>query len=55
MLLYHFGSGQNFPLSSFVEVLLEFCLMQLTHLMPTTITFLAVFMHLCETFLGWRP
>jgi hypothetical protein len=43
------------PLSSFFLMLLEFYRLQLQHLSPNSITLVAVFVHLCEMFVGVRP
>jgi hypothetical protein len=43
------------PLSSFFLVLLEFYGLQLQHLSPNSITLVAIFIHLCEMFVGVRP
>lgn len=54
VLLDHFGSGLNFPLSRFMEAVMEFYQIQLTHLGATSVTFLAVFVHMCKAFLARR-
>jgi hypothetical protein len=43
------------PLSSFFLVLLEFYGLQLQHLSPNSITLVAIFIHLCEMFVGVWP
>jgi hypothetical protein len=43
------------PLLSFFLVLLEFYGLQLQHLSPNSITLVAIFVHLCEMFVGVRP
>jgi hypothetical protein len=43
------------PLSSFFLMLLEFYGLQLHHLSPNSITLVAIFIHLCEMFVGVRP
>jgi hypothetical protein len=43
------------PLSSFFLMLLEFYGLQLQHLSPNSITLVAIFIHLCEMFVGVRP
>jgi hypothetical protein len=43
------------PLSSFFLMLLEFYGLQLQHLSPNSITLVAIFVHLCEMFVGVRP
>jgi hypothetical protein len=42
-------------LSSFFLMLLEFYGLQLQHLSPNSITLVAIFVHLCEIFVGVRP
>jgi hypothetical protein len=42
-------------LSSFFLMLLEFYGLQLQHLFPNSITLVAIFVHLCEMFVGVRP
>jgi hypothetical protein len=42
-------------LSSFFLMLLEFYGLQLQHLSPNSITLVAIFVHLCEMFVGVRP
>jgi hypothetical protein len=41
--------------SSFFLMLLEFYGLQLQHLSPNSITLVAIFVHLCEMFVGVRP
>jgi hypothetical protein len=43
------------PVSSFFLMLLEFYGLQLQHLSPNSITLVAIFVHLCEIFVGVRP
>jgi hypothetical protein len=43
------------PVSSFFLMLLEFYGLQLQHLSPNSITLVAIFVHLCEMFMGVRP
>jgi hypothetical protein len=43
------------PVSSFFLMLLEFYGLQLQHLYPNSITLVAIFVHLCEMFVGVRP
>jgi hypothetical protein len=43
------------PVSSFFLMLLEFYGFQLQHLSPNSITLVAIFVHLCEMFVGVRP
>jgi hypothetical protein len=43
------------PVSSFFLMLLEFYGLQLQHLSPNSITLVAIFVHLCEMFVGVRP
>jgi hypothetical protein len=43
------------PLSSFFLTLLEYYELQLQHLSPNSITLVAIFVHLCEMFVGVRP
>jgi hypothetical protein len=42
------------PVSSFFLMLLEFYGLQLQHLSPNSITLVAIFVHLCEMFVGVR-
>jgi hypothetical protein len=48
-------AGLVLPLSSFFLMLLEFYGLQLQHLSPNSITLVAIFVHLCEMFVGVRP
>jgi hypothetical protein len=41
--------------SSFFLTLLEYYGLQLQHLSPNSITLVAIFIHLCEMFVGVRP
>jgi hypothetical protein len=43
------------PVPSFFLMLLEFYGLQLQHLSPNSITLVAIFIHLCEMFVGVRP
>jgi hypothetical protein len=43
------------PVSSFFLMLLEFYGLQLQHLSPNSITLVAIFVQLCEMFVGVRP
>jgi hypothetical protein len=43
------------PLSSFFLTLLEYYRLQLQHLSPNSITLVAIFVHLCEMYVGVRP
>jgi hypothetical protein len=43
------------PLSSFFLTLLEYYGLQLQHLSPNSIALVAIFVHLCEMFVGVRP
>jgi hypothetical protein len=43
------------PVSPFFLMLLEFYGLQLQHLSPNSITLVAIFVHLCEMFVGVRP
>jgi hypothetical protein len=43
------------PVSSFFLILLEVYGLQLQHLSPNSITLVAIFVHLCEMFVGVRP
>jgi hypothetical protein len=43
------------PLSSFFLMLLEYYRLQLQHLSPNSITLVAIFIHLCEMYVGVRP
>jgi hypothetical protein len=43
------------PLSSFFLTLLEYYGLQLQHLSPNSIALVAIFVHLCELYVGVRP
>jgi hypothetical protein len=43
------------PLSSFFITLLEYYGLQLQHLSPNSIALVAIFIHLCEMFVGVQP
>jgi hypothetical protein len=43
------------PLSSFFLMLLEYYGLQLQHLSPNSIALVAIFIHLCEMYVGVRP
>jgi hypothetical protein len=43
------------PLSSFFLTLLEYYRLQLQHLSPNSIALVAIFVHLCEMYVGVRP
>jgi hypothetical protein len=43
------------PLSSFFLTLLEYYGLQLQHLSPNSIALVAIFIHLCEMYVGVRP
>jgi hypothetical protein len=43
------------PLSSFLFTLLEYYGLQLQHLSPNSIALVAIFIHLCEMYVGVRP
>jgi hypothetical protein len=43
------------PLSSFFLTLLEYYGLQLQHLSPNSIALVAIFVHLCEMYVGVRP
>jgi hypothetical protein len=43
------------PLSSFFLTLLEYYGLQLQHLSPNFVVLVAIFVHLCEKFVGVRP
>jgi hypothetical protein len=43
------------PLSSFFLTLLEYYRLQLQHLSPNSIALVAIFIHLCEIYVGVRP
>ena len=45
----------NFPLSKFLLEVLKFYKIQLIHLALNSVLFLAIFVHLCEAFLGTMP
>ena len=53
--LDHFQCGLNFPLSKFLLEVLKFYRIQLIHLTPNSVLFLAIVVHLCEAFLGTMP
>ena len=55
LFISHISTGLGLPISSFFLLLLEdFCL-QLQHLSPHSILLMAIFVHLCEIFVGVRP
>jgi hypothetical protein len=43
------------PVSPFLLTLLEFYRIQLQHLSPHSFVLVAIFVHLCEMFVGVRP
>jgi hypothetical protein len=43
------------PLSSFFLMLLEYYGFQLQHLSPNSIALVAIFVHICEMYVGVRP
>jgi hypothetical protein len=47
--------GLVLPLSSFFLTLLEYYRLRLQHLSPNSIALVAIFVHLCEMFVGVRP
>jgi hypothetical protein len=47
--------GLVLPLSSFFLTLLEYYGLQLQHLCPNSIALVAIFVHLCEMYVGVRP
>jgi hypothetical protein len=51
----HFLAGLVPPVSSFCLMLLEFYGLQLQHLSLNSITLVAIFIHLCEMFVGVQP
>jgi hypothetical protein len=48
-------AGLVLPLSSFFLTLLEYYGLQLQHLSPNSIGLVAIFVHLCEMYVGVRP
>jgi hypothetical protein len=48
-------AGLMLPLSSFFLTLLEYYGLQLQHLYPNYIALVAIFIHLCEMYVGVRP
>jgi hypothetical protein len=52
---YYFLFGLVLPFSSFFFTLLETYDLQLHHLLPHAITLVAIFIHLCEMYVGVRP
>ena len=50
-----FIRGLGLPICSFVRGLLRFYSIDLTHLNPNSILQIAIFIHLCEAFLGIPP
>jgi hypothetical protein len=47
--------GLALPASSIFLMLLEICGLQLPHLTPHSLTQVAIFIHLCEMYVGVRP
>ena len=54
MFVSHICTGLGLPISSFLLLLEDFGL-QLQHLTPHSILLTAIFVHLCEMFVGVRP
>jgi hypothetical protein len=48
-------AGLVLPLFSFFLTLLEYYGLQLLHLSPNSIALVAIFVHLCEMYVGVRP
>jgi hypothetical protein len=55
MFISHISTGLGLPISSFFLLLLEDFGLQLQHLTPHSILLTAIFVHLCEMFVGVRP
>ena len=55
ILLDHISCGISFPLSQFVVDVLNHFNIQLYHLSPNSISYLAIFAHLCRSRLGEEP
>ena len=53
--LDHFQCGLNFPLSKFMLEVLVFYKIKLIHVATNLVLFLAIFVHLCEAYLGVLP
>ena len=51
----HISTGLGLTISSFFLLLLEDFGLQLQHLTPHSILLTAIFVHLCEMFVGVRP
>lgn len=52
---WYFLRGLGLPICSFLKGLLHYYSLELPHLNPNSILQIAVFMHLCEAFLGIAP
>jgi Putative gypsy type transposon len=50
-----FLAGLHFEISSFLLTLLDFYGLQLNHLTPNSILYIAIFVHFCEMFVGVPP
>ena len=55
LFISHISTGLGLPISSFFLLLLEDFGLQLQHLTPHSILLMAIFVHLCEMFVGVRP
>jgi hypothetical protein len=55
LFISHISTGLGLPISSFFLLLLEDFGLQLQHLTPHSILLTAIFMHLCEMFVGVWP
>jgi len=55
LFISHISTGLGLPISSFFLLLLEDFGLQLQHLTPHSILLTAIFVHLCEMFVGVRP
>ena len=55
LFISHISTGLGLPISSFFLLLLEDFGLQFQHLTPHSIILTAIFVHLCEMFVGVRP
>ena len=55
LFISYISTGLGLPISSFFLLLLEDFGLQLQHLTPHSILLAAIFVHLCEMFVGVRP
>ena len=55
MFISHISTGLGLPISPFFLLLLEDFGLQRQHLTPHSILLTAIFVHLCEMFVGVRP